>query len=83
MVAERVKAVRKGKAHGEQQPKRTLYDNHFKQQVVLAALQRPPDNRIKPTCAMYPGIEPCQVLRPLELRQDMNHPFFVDLPVVP
>ena len=44
--------------------KRMSYDNAFKLQVVQAALQRPVDNRIKPTCACYPGIEPCQVRPP-------------------
>ncbi|KAL1525489.1 hypothetical protein AB1Y20_020345 [Prymnesium parvum] len=41
--------------------KRMSYDQAFKLQVVHAALQRPTDNRIKPTCALFPGIEPCQV----------------------
>mmetsp|Transcript_37828 Transcript_37828/g.83280 ORF Transcript_37828/g.83280 Transcript_37828/m.83280 type:complete len:371 (+) Transcript_37828:237-1349(+) len=47
-----------------QQPlmkKRTTYDTAFKVQVVREALQRPVSNRIKPTCARYPGIEPCQL----------------------
>eukprot|EP00965_Chrysotila_dentata_P249829 6209091-Pleurochrysis_carterae.AAC.5 len=50
-----------------QQPlmkKRTTYDTAFKVQVVREALQRPVSNRIKPTCARYPGIEPCQVHLP-------------------
>lgn len=41
--------------------KRMSYDAEFKIMVVKAALQRPPQNRIKPTCAHFPGIEPCQV----------------------
>jgi len=41
--------------------KRMSYDQAFKLQVVHAALQRPTDNRIKPTCALFPGIEPCQL----------------------
>ena len=43
--------------------RRTSYESAFKLHVVKEALQRPPDNRIKPTCALYPGIEPCQVRR--------------------
>jgi hypothetical protein len=41
--------------------KRMSYDPAFKLIVVKAALQRPQQNRIKPTCAHFPGIEPCQV----------------------
>mmetsp|Transcript_30684 Transcript_30684/g.71366 ORF Transcript_30684/g.71366 Transcript_30684/m.71366 type:complete len:231 (+) Transcript_30684:53-745(+) len=41
--------------------KRTTYDPSFKLQVVREALLRPVHNRIKPTCARYPGIEPCQL----------------------
>jgi len=41
--------------------KRTTYDPSFKLHVVREALLRPVDNRIKPTCARYPGIEPCQL----------------------
>lgn len=41
--------------------KRMTYDVGFKMQVVREALERPVDNRIKPTCARYPGIEPCQL----------------------
>ena len=40
--------------------KRTTYDHAFKLKVVRAALERPPNNRIKPICAWFPGIEPCQ-----------------------
>ena len=45
--------------------KRTTYDLAFKLKVVRAALERPPNNRIKPTCAWFPGIEPCQACRHL------------------
>mmetsp|Transcript_13333 Transcript_13333/g.27059 ORF Transcript_13333/g.27059 Transcript_13333/m.27059 type:complete len:307 (+) Transcript_13333:33-953(+) len=41
--------------------KRVTYDQAFKLKVVRAALERPPNNRIKPTCARFPGIEPCQL----------------------
>jgi len=41
--------------------KRAFYNEAFKLQVVKSALKRPPTNRIKPTCARFPGIEPCQV----------------------
>jgi len=41
--------------------KRAFYDESFKLKVVCSALARPCNNRIKPTCACYPGIEPCQV----------------------
>lgn len=41
--------------------KRMSYEPAFKLMVVKAALQRPANNRIKPTCANFPGIEPCQV----------------------
>ena len=44
--------------------KRATYDQAFKLKVVREALQRPPHNRIKPTCARFPGIEPCQVMPP-------------------
>ena len=43
--------------------RRASYDMAFKTHVVRTALQRPPNNRIKPTCALFPGIEPCQVRR--------------------
>ena len=45
---------------GPGKKKRTTYDHAFKLKVVRAALERPPNNRIKPTCAWFPGIEPCQ-----------------------
>ena len=48
----------------EPMKKRMTYDSDFKKHVVEMALQRPPDNRIKPTCALFPGIEPCQVCQP-------------------
>ena len=44
--------------------KRATYDQAFKLKVVREALLRPPHNRIKPTCARFPGIEPCQARRP-------------------
>jgi len=44
-----------------QSKKRMCYDGSFKLQVVQEALKRPENNRIKPTCARYPGIEPCQL----------------------
>ena len=43
--------------------RRATYDASFKTHVVEAALKRPQNNRIKPTCALFPGIEPCQVRR--------------------
>ena len=46
------------------------YDPAFKLIVVKAALQRPQQNRIKPTCAHVPGIEPCQVGHSLLSRLD-------------
>ena len=54
-VAPRAPAAAKAK------PRRASYDLAFKEHVVRTALQRPPNNRIKPTCALFPGIEPCQV----------------------
>ena len=41
--------------------RRASYDLAFKTHVVETALNRPTNNRIKPTCALFPGIEPCQV----------------------
>jgi len=52
------RAARKSKL---QPKKRMSYDGEFKKHVVKVALQRPRDNRIKPTCALFPGIEPCQL----------------------
>ena len=43
------------------QRERAFYDESFKLAVVQSALRRPPNNRIKPTCACYPGVQPCQV----------------------
>jgi hypothetical protein len=43
------------------QKQRANYPKAFKLEVVKSALRRPATNRIKPTCASYPGIEPCQV----------------------
>ena len=47
-------------------PRRASYDLEFKHHVVQTALLRPANNRIKPTCALFPGIEPCQVRPPSE-----------------
>jgi transposase-like protein len=41
--------------------KRASYDVDFKTHVVQTALQRPANKRIKPTCALFPGVEPCQL----------------------
>ena len=41
--------------------KRARYDDEFKAQVVREAMLCPEGARIKPTCARYPGVEPCQV----------------------
>ena len=58
------RAASQGRASGTKK-KRATYDQAFKLKVVKEALLRPPNNRIKPTCARFPGIEPCQVrLRP-------------------
>lgn len=46
---------------GKLKARRASYDITFKTHVVRTALQKPPNNRIKPTCALFPGIEPCQV----------------------
>ena len=60
-----------GRSGGVQKPapkkKRATYDQAFKLEVVKEALLRPPTNRIKPTCARFPGIEPCQVIAPLRI----------------
>ena len=50
-----------GKKNAPAAKKRMSYSAEFKLMVVKEALQRPPDNRIKPTCANFVGIEPCQV----------------------
>ena len=53
--------------------KRTTYDHAFKLKVVRAALERPPNNRIKPTCAWFPGIEPCQAEHGHPLNPSLPH----------
>ena len=40
---------------------RASYDIAFKRHVVNIALQKPPTSRIKPTCTLFPGVEPCQL----------------------
>ena len=40
---------------------RKVYTASFKLAVVREALKLPASNRIKPTCRMYPGVEPVQV----------------------
>ena len=50
-------------SHVKVKARRASYDIVFKTHVVRTALQKPPNNRIKPTCALFPGIEPCQVRR--------------------
>jgi len=40
---------------------RKAYEASFKLQVVQHALSLPTTNRIKPTCRMFPGVEPVQV----------------------
>ena len=49
-----------GRRRAEVITKRRTYDTPFKLHVVAEALRRPPNKRIKPTCALFPGIEPCQ-----------------------
>lgn len=39
----------------------------FKIRLVREALQMPPHSRIKPTCARYPGVEPCQLRKWIRL----------------
>ena len=58
-------ATAPGRRHGagpdkKVKARRASYDVAFKTHVVRTALERPPNNRIKPTCALFPGIEPCQ-----------------------
>jgi len=53
-------SVRRGSAR-EGVRERAFYDESFKLMVVCSALARPSNKRIKPTCACYPKIEPCQV----------------------
>ena len=52
---------------------RASYDIAFKRHVVSIALQKPPNNRIKPTCTLFPGVEPCQRL-PLDDRGGSDPP---------
>ena len=42
--------------------RRANYTVDFKRKVVRDALTRPLGNRIRPTCALYPHVEPCQRL---------------------
>jgi hypothetical protein len=53
--------ARRPAPHVKVKARRASYDVEFKTHVVQTALQRPANNRIKPTCALFPGIEPCQV----------------------
>merc|ERR1712228_1068488 len=39
----------------------------FKIRLVREALQMPVHSRIKPTCARYPGVEPCQLRKWIRL----------------
>jgi len=41
--------------------KRRAHCIEFKHALAREALLLPPNNRIKPTCARYPGVEPCQL----------------------
>jgi len=43
--------------------RRFNYTKEFKHEVVQFALQRRDDDRIKPTCRLYPGIQPVQLRR--------------------
>jgi len=61
------------------QPKarqRARYTQEFKLQVVRYSLSLPPTARVKPTCRVYPGLEPVQIrkwikaLAPLALEQE-------------
>mmetsp|Transcript_27308 Transcript_27308/g.45537 ORF Transcript_27308/g.45537 Transcript_27308/m.45537 type:complete len:170 (-) Transcript_27308:287-796(-) len=47
--------------------RRPNYSKAFKAQLVQEALQLPADRRIKPTCARYPGVEPCQLRKWIRL----------------
>lgn len=49
--------------------KRRTYTPEFKDYVVNQALQRPPDERIKPTCREFPSVRPVQLRRWIRLRQ--------------
>ena len=46
-------------------PRRVAYEASFKLKVVREALLLPASNRIKPTCRLYPQIEPVTSARPL------------------
>ena len=50
-------------SNGVRKPQRRVYDAAFKLMVVEEALKLPADNRIKPTCRLYPGIEPVRRAR--------------------
>lgn len=41
--------------------KRRVYSAAYKLDVVTYALAQPPDQRIRPTCRAYPGLEPVQL----------------------
>ena len=49
------------KRAGSGKTRRSSYTVEFKRQLVMEALRRPAGNRIRPTCAQYPGVEPCQL----------------------
>ena len=49
------------KRAGSGRTRRSSYTVEFKRQLVMEALRRPAGNRIRPTCAQYPGVEPCQL----------------------
>ena len=49
------------KRAGSGKTRRSSYTVGFKRQLVMEALRRPAGNRIRPTCAQYPGVEPCQL----------------------
>ena len=44
--------------HSSHKPPRRTYDAAFKLMVVRDALKRPVNNRIKPTCRAFPGVQP-------------------------
>jgi len=54
-------AKRAGNGSNQLRKPRRVYDASFKLMVVREALKLPASNRIKPTCRMYPGVEPVQV----------------------
>ena len=57
-----------GSSTGRQPPRRQSFTAEFKLQVVREALQRPQDNRIKPTCRMHPAITPVSGGAPANVR---------------